>query len=251
MNQKFTNLRFNSIEELEAALDGKTLKNLPEELKKNLEPKIDSMPHPDHDKVMDVFSKIMKVNHKNVESIINDISTKLIPEKSNPTFPEELFVKFFLPFFAGEVPATKEISISTWLDKISGDPKIAVDIIDNEGNVLYTVPPILDQSVIEQVQPGGRTISMVEKQYSRLKEVSAAASSVYLEKTLVGMHIKDKPTKEVYMNMKAWNDILERYGKGDKIINLFPEDKINSVVNDSIIENVNKNDLSDYELDTD
>jgi len=234
------------MEELEAALDNIDLND--ENVKAELEPKIDAKPHPEKDKVLEVFGSLVNSNKASVERVITEVTEKLNPYEQRYSFPEELFVKFFLPFFVGEIPATPEINMNTWLDKVSGDPKNPVDIIDNEGNVIFTVPPILDQSVIEQSNPQSRSMTVIERQYSRLKEISAVASQMYLEKTLTGIHVKDKPTEEVYNNIRVWNDILKRYGKEDKIVNIIPIEEVNKHAPTHIED---KTDISDYELDTD
>lgn len=211
--------------------------------------------HPKQKQAMEIFEKFQKNRRLGVSVNIGNIANMLKGDQQRPTFPEELFLAHFLPLFADEIAETPEVNYSTWIEKIAGGDTKPVDILGADGTVLFTVPPLLDVSIVEQVRPGSSSMTRIERHYSRLKEIDAAASQTFLSKTLQGMHIKDKPTAEVYNNLKTWNAIFERYGRKDKIINLgtlldHDPNKDAVVLGSGAIESSTK-DVGDYDLDTD
>lgn len=218
-------------------------------------PKDIAQPHPKQAEAMKVFEQIQQQRRFGVSVNIGEIASQLRGEVVRATFPEALFVEHFLPLFAGEVQPTIHVNYTTWVDKVAGGTMMPVDIVDEKGVVLFTVPAMFSDSVLEQTKPGAQAMTHIERQYSRLKEFDAAGSQRYLSKMLSGMHIKEKPTQEVYDNMRVWNDIFKRYGREDKIINMLDlnndpnKDKPASV---GTVAGGNSNaDLGDYELETD
>lgn len=209
--------------------------------------------HPKQQEAMKVFEQVQRNRRMGVSINISAIAGQLAEAAPKAVFPEALFVEFFLPLFADEIQPTPELNVVTWIEKVAGGETVAVDIVDTNNNVLFTVPPLFDTSVLEQSKPGGMSMTLVERHYSRLKEVDAMASQTFMYKMLQSMHIKDKPTAEVYTNMKAWDQIFARYGKENKIIKLLNLDndpnKNNPVGGGGA--NASANDIADYELDTD
>lgn len=213
-----------------------------------------AQPHPRQKEAMATFERFQRNRRMGIGIDIRGIANQLTLVEQNSQFPEELFVEYFLPLFAGEVPPTVHVNYQTWLEKVAGGERVAVDIVDANGAVLFTVPPLFDTSVLEQTKPGGESMTLIERHYSRLKEFDAAGSQQFLNKKLSGLHIKEKPTEQVYENIRIWNAIFERYGKHDKILNLI--DLQNDPNKDKDVGlggsgNQNASDVSDYELDTD
>jgi hypothetical protein len=209
--------------------------------------------HPKQKEALEIFAKVQRNRNMGISVNISVIAEQLQAAQPKTQFPEELFVEHFLPLFADEVQPTPHVNVRAWIDKIAGGETIPVEIIDAEGKVLFTVPPMFDTSVLEQGRPGGLSMTRVERHYSRLKEVDAMASQTFLSKTLQSMHIKQKPTDEVYANMRIWNEIFTRYGKQDKIINLLNlendpnKDKAVGLAGTGVPDNG----VGEYELDTD
>lgn len=198
---------------------------------------------------MATFEKVQNQRRMGVSLDIANALSQIAPAKANPMFSEQYFVEYFLPMFVGEVEPTQAVNIHVWIERVAGDERNAVDIVDHAGKVLFTVPPMFDTSVFEQAQPGSQSMTRIERSYSRLKEFDAAGSQHYLSKMLTGIHLVEKPTEETYSNIRAWNDIMTRYGKADKIINLIPLE--NDPNKDKVVASPSKQDLNDYELDTD
>lgn len=232
-----------SKEEFEHRLDGTK--------PKPVEPASDvAQPHPRQKQAMEVFEKFQKNRRMNISVDISSISRQLSDAAPVSQFPEELFVAHFLPLFAGEVPETAEINYRTWIDKVAAGERMSVEIVNDKNEVLFTIPPMFDTSIIEQAKPGGPSMTLIERHYSRLKEFDVQTSQTFLNKTLSGLHVKAEPTKEVFNNIHAWNQIFVRYGRQDKILDLISLRK-DPVKDRASIASPQASDLSDYELDTD
>lgn len=146
---------------------------------------------------------------KEILDTIKDVNNKL---------PEEIFVGVFLPYFSGEVQSTHDNNlVANWIS-VAGSPMASVDIIDNSGTKLYTVPPIMDTSIIDisnrnktisfkdilvQAEVNGRNIKGDGERFA-LKEFSEKADSIIL-------------SKEVSEKEAEWVAILSRYGKAANI----------------------------------
>lgn len=213
-----------------------------------------AQPHPRQRQAMEVFEKVQKNRRLGIGVDIRSISNQLTTLEQNAQFPETLFVEHFLPLFAGEVQPTAQVNYTTWIEKVAGGEKVAVDIFDENNVRIFTVPAMFDTSVLEQSKPGGESMTLIERHYSRLKEFDAAGSQQFLNKKLSGLHIKDKPTEQVYENIRVWNAIFERYGKADKILNLINlknDPNKDKALDFGSTSGGSAADVGDYELDTD
>lgn len=209
----------------------------------------DKLNNEQYQHAMKLFEKAQSNRRMGVNVDIASLLNQIAPKTGNNQFPEELFVRLFLPMFIGEVPQNLHVSEHTWIDKVAGDERNAVDIVDKDGNVLFVVPPMLDPSVFIQARPGSQSMTRIERSYSRLKEFDAAGSQNYLNRMLTGIHVSETITEETYSNCRTWNDILVRYGKEEYIINVVPLEKDPN--KDKVVKKPPTNDLIDYELDTD
>jgi hypothetical protein len=128
--------------------------------------------------------------------------------------PEEVFVKNFLPFFSGKQSIKENPDvIPNWIG-IAGSPTSPVDVVDNSGDVLYTVPGFYDTTIIKaNSRFEGSTLGETMTQYEMDKSVIPQRANNRIHKELG----KKLPTmfQESSMqseNKKAWNTIFEKYG---------------------------------------
>ena len=146
--------------------------------------------------------------------------------------PEHLFVSNFLPVFSGAISIDKVPDfMSVWVS-ITGSPGSGLDIIDNSGKVLFTVPPIFDSTFIDPNRKDGSMnfaeIIHFAKMHNGISphlERSVFVSNI--QKKLDAMQ-KNSPT--FAKNINLWIDIFKRYKVGEfKIDNLKAENISNSV----------------------
>lgn len=214
-----------------------------------------AQPHPNAKEAMKIFANFQRQRENGLTIDIANLSRELRASTAHQQFPEALFVEWFLPLFAGEVDVnTWPVNYQTWLDKVAGGHNTIVDIVKEDGSVVFSIPPIFDTSILEHQKPGSETMTLIERHYSRLKEFDARGSQVYLERKLSSLHIKSEPTEQLYHNFRVWNAIFEHYGKKDKILNLgnlLENDPNKDKPITGVTSNASSSDLSDYELDTD
>jgi hypothetical protein len=75
-------------------------------------------------------------------STINDAHTNIVTETKNSKMPMGVFIKFFLPFFNGTEQLTKDNSIIFKWIEYAGSVHSAVDLVDERGDVVDTIPPL-------------------------------------------------------------------------------------------------------------
>jgi uncharacterized protein YacL (UPF0231 family) len=128
--------------------------------------------------------------------------------------PEEVFVKNFLPFFSGKQSIKENPDvIPNWIG-IAGSPTSPVDVIDNSGNVIYTVPGFYDTTIIKaNSRFENSTLSETMTQYEMDKSVIPQRANhriqKELEKKLPTMFQESTIQSE---NKKAWDTIFQKYG---------------------------------------
>lgn len=93
---------------------------------------------------VNVEKKIQDFVHKGVEQDIERAYNDLFEVgKQNNQLPEQLFVNAFLPFFSGKIKDDAQLNITTKWVSVAGSTMNSVDIINNDGKVLFTVPPLM------------------------------------------------------------------------------------------------------------
>lgn len=127
--------------------------------------------------------------------------------------PEDVFIHHFLPFFSGEAVDRNEC-MSRWLS-VAGTPLSSVDVFDHKGDVLFTVPPIYDTSVINVANNTGSSLLDIASSYNLKKNNIPAIAEKYavdeMSKKTVSLI---QESEQLSNNQKTWNNIFKRYGKG-------------------------------------
>lgn len=211
-------------------------------------------PIPQREKALDQIGDILKQRRTLSSLPLASVPDELVKFIQAPlpvhTFPEPLFVQYFLPLFAGNATEDHAVSYQTWIEKVAGSDRSPVDIVDGNGKVLFRVPPLMDVSALE-MNKSGRNWTILERQYFRMKEVDAQGSQDFLATSLSSLHIAAKAPDELYQNTRAWNEIFRRYGMEDKILNLVnEEDAPESVKNENKLSRSNDR-LGEGELEFD
>lgn len=140
------------------------------------------------------------------------------PSKQHAVLPEPIFQAEFLPYFSGEksIAENKEI-IPQWL-QIAGSPSGEVDVIDQAGNVQFTVPAAFDLTIIETTQ---RKLGESMTDIYALSQLHSNNSPVLGERVLMDAFRNKIPSvikaSEILSeNQARWGKIFERYGVGPK-----------------------------------
>lgn len=124
--------------------------------------------------------------------------------------PEDLFVAYFLPLFAG-LETHPDVNIGRWVS-IASTPFAEVDIINTQGQILFTVPPIFERKVIDTTKYNGGSIKAITATYELLLRQSPYRAEAFMR------HSLDKIDKT--NNLASWHNthaekmkpIFQRYG---------------------------------------
>lgn len=101
-------------------------------------------------------------------STVNMAFSALVENKEeNPKLPEPVFKEHFLPFLTGQKPISEQPTVlKDWVD-VAKSPMGEVDVVNEKGDTLFTVPPIYDSGVIDVVKRNlGESFSEIYSQYA-------------------------------------------------------------------------------------
>lgn len=148
---------------------------------------------------------------------IDNVYDILVVKTPNNKLPERIFASTFAPYFVGDKNLSEDQTIVTTWISIAGHPANKVDIIDDAGNTVVTVPPLFDTSNIDAT--GGKQSKFADMAYNY--EMRSAtipqAGDAYLNNALnksASEIVKAPSTTEEYRKM--WDAIYNRYHKGEK-----------------------------------
>ncbi len=167
--------------------------------------------------------KIQQTTENHYKEFINDIQNCLnskINKEHNARISEDNFVNVFLPFFAGE-ENIYDVSLGNWVSVASMSGHLSagqfreVDVVDNEGNILFTVPPILDRDAIKPAKLDDRaTLPILMEQANLLGAIKPSLKINMQNKIFNSLLDKmDNGNERARSYLVRWNDIFTRYGR--------------------------------------
>lgn len=156
-----------------------------------------------------------------VRTISGDIGQKveqvyniLQQETHKSTINEIVFVEMFLEFFynfAKYKKITDDKLLLKWFD-LSGSPYNEVDVLDREGKVLFTVPPIYAKSVVISDNLNNGFFNNVTAEYHQNSRMTQEIANNQLVNRLAnGPRFLDKSkNKDITQD---WINIFKRYNE--------------------------------------
>lgn len=122
-----------------------------------------------------------------------------------PVLPEPIFVKHFLPLFASE----EEVDLTPWLD-VAGNAQNPVRVINREGEVLFTVPPLLRDVPFrgERGEGDGNPINEVIEDALNQGRMSPVLGNRLVRSALEERLVRIPTDLNV---LEQWNEIFRRY----------------------------------------
>lgn len=153
-----------------------------------------------------------QIDQKNqfTQEATDDLFDAMIVNNKNNVLPEHIFTQYFLPYFAGKLPITKETTVMVDWVSVAGSPVAEVDIIDGNSNVMFTVPSLFDTKIINPTRDvSEETLGQIYGLYSLKTNNLPVVATRYLNNALdqkTEVMIEEPSTKDT-----RWNDILTRY----------------------------------------
>jgi hypothetical protein len=168
--------------------------------------------------------KVAKLNEEEILAVKNDhkLMEKEFSKTNRPSLPESLFISSYIPIWLKLVKPTddngSEISIAEKWVKISGRLTSEVDLVDVDGNVVNTVPPMVSTDNIDTNIQRYPLNDFGQKFVDQLENNPHKANS-----TLKGiLKVIDENTNTTHKEtwISFWNgykDIMTTYLKGNTI----------------------------------
>lgn len=191
-----------------------------------------------------------RVEAQNMETItyatntINDVAGEM-----NPTIPEELFVKYFLPMFAGEPKENyPETAAQEWM-RISIKGMSRVNVVNKAGETVAVVPARYARSLVNiRTERGRVALSDSMQTFSDLASSSPPRAMAYYQNVIMpttgDRSDIDKVMGQYIADMKK---LLSYFGKNTDFLNTTVNNN-DSEQDDNTPARVDDNVISDDEL---
>lgn len=137
----------------------------------------------------------------------------LVVNQTKQRIPENVFVAHFLPYFSGQDLSQGRNVVAEWIG-VAGSPMAEVEVVDQAGQVLYSVPPIYDTNILEIAnRQVGHSMADIYQQYELRRAGVPAAANAYLNNNLAD---KSREIVKGHIDETSvagrWNNIMTRYG---------------------------------------
>lgn len=179
------------------------------------------------------------VKNKMMESAKNTIDlaySKLSPDENKQKFPLQLFNDYFAPYFFGQKPLPNDSDIfAAWVG-IAGSPMASVDVMNNDGKVEFTVPPLYNTDVISFLKQND--ISSMMNEYQLHSNSLPSVAMKFVENKLLPEADNTINKEKNHPYIEQWGNIASLYNK-----NIAPN-SVNNKVDNGNIANNDDNDLS-------
>lgn len=144
---------------------------------------------------------------KRIEKSIEKIHDDLVTKKENSQLPEQLFIDNFLPYFSGELEIKKNPKVvETWI-AIAGSPVAEVDLIDENKEVVITVPPYFTSDLINLHNTDNKkSLSDAYHEYNALNAGLPAVAENFITKEYEKISNKLKVPL-----VSAWDKVFIKY----------------------------------------
>lgn len=147
-----------------------------------------------------------------MNNMVNDLVQRFEPMTRNPSMNIEVFKEYYLPILSGNVPEGTNYNpqdiLNGWIDGV-GSLQASVDLVDNNGEVIITIPPFINSGIID----AGNTDDMVN--------VSDFIEGLQIRNNhsnLTGQAFMDQHGKAVLNkitlenNTDAWKEVYRYFG---------------------------------------
>ena len=146
-------------------------------------------------------------------ALIDRISANLAAaeEAETASIPESLFVKMFLPFFAGERVVEGDQLPAKWIG-LAGNPFRPVHVFnDATREILYTVPPFFDEGAFTPSNRKSGNINDMVKKVADLSLIHPSQGVNYFNRFINSLELLHDRKDEALRQTQVWMDIFKRY----------------------------------------
>ncbi len=163
--------------------------------------------------------KMIAAQHRqklqDASNAVNAVYTELIENTDHLTkLPEPIFKEHFLPFFTGQKSTTENPNVMQEWVSVAGSAMAKVDIINQDGETIFTVPPIYDSNIIKTAKDKlSQSFSDIYAQYNMHSNNLPMAGEKYLAEAFSEkIPTLLKPSETSSENQQGWEKIFQHYG---------------------------------------
>jgi len=165
--------------------------------------------------IIDLKSAASKINSNKKQELANYIGgvhEEIVMSHNNAKLPEDVFKEYFLDFFQnGDVDNINTPLMAKWIE-LSGSPYNEVDVYNNQGNVMYTVPPVLARPTIGDKPITNVDFSNIAGTYKLKANRLTQDADKYLNNKLNGLE-KQVVSDSQDTLIRDWHNIFSLYNR--------------------------------------
>lgn len=153
----------------------------------------------------------------NLKEQTDQVFNGLVANVEKSKLPEAIFKEVFLPYFSGSKPIPPDVPVLAQWVSIAGTAMSEVEIIDENKEVLYTVPGLLDTTVVNTAKHNrGSGLSDIIANARMHGAGLPIVGERYLAEALQDkLSVMLRPTDIAGSNGPKWKAIYDRYGIKD------------------------------------
>lgn len=161
----------------------------------------------------DVMLNAIRRDLKNKENVLKKQFAE-VEQNNKPTVPENIFVFHFLPLFSGESTANKESLLENWY-LIAGTPYHEVNVINESGEVVAVVPPILNRKIlpIKTERDKGADLDSMFKTAIQNSSLHPNLGNKMIISELSSRFLNHLSLENNAVLKESWDKLLSHYGK--------------------------------------
>lgn len=179
----------------------------------------------DSPKKTNEMTQVQKVQDRLTQSLLENIRqqesnflSEIVEDaaQNRAQLPEPLFREHFLPFFSGASSIKDRSDVITKWIGIAGSPVAEVDVVNEQGQALFTVPGYYDTTVVDAMSRSlGKeaTLSTIINRYNQQMTNIPQIAEKEVQKNLeVKSESLLQPSKNYQNNRERWETIFHHYG---------------------------------------
>jgi len=171
------------------------------------------MAYPDQEELQERRRNTVGATIKSISKNLQEIAAA----EGNVKLPEDVFKTVFLPFFASDETNPYNVNWGNW-ETVAGGGAVggrfkAVDVVDEAGNVLFTVPPMIDRDGVHPIANGANGTMNAIEHSRKLELLHPSQGEAYRREMFASKHqeMLNRITNENHR--RVWNEIFIRYGR--------------------------------------
>jgi hypothetical protein len=131
------------------------------------------------------------------------------------TMPEDIFVYYFLPLFAGEDTSNARELIAQW-QRVASSPWMAVNIVNKAGEIVGQIPPLQESGWFTPTKDDANNLDYQMMLAQQRAAISPAMANGMIVDALMEKVDALTSRANVTEYLEKWEALLNRYGKSMK-----------------------------------